>query len=227
MLDVLEYLIFNIACFGRVFKADFNASCSSKYRCLGEWRIRTHIIPGKRNNTSRFPIYIVEQWQWQGGWRVNNHGQGLLQVETQKEWSLGITLEPAPSSICLKDEDVFVHIGEKGGNDHRHGVANHMSGVWCTLYKLDSTFRGLVKFEDGSMEKIEGHGTIVFLSNPGEHRWLTGVYYIPKLRENIISPKQVDEEGCNINIKVGVLCIRDEHVHLLTKVRCTPRWLYT
>ena len=52
---------------------------------------------------------------------------------------------------------------------------------------LDSKVCGNVRFGDGSVVEIEGCGTIVFICKNGEHRALTGVYYIPKLKANIIS----------------------------------------
>jgi len=46
---------------------------------------------------------------------------------------------------------------------------------------------GTVRFEDGSIVEIEGCGTVVFNCKNGEHRALTGVYYLPRLTANIIS----------------------------------------
>ena len=52
---------------------------------------------------------------------------------------------------------------------------------------LDSTVRGSVKFGDASTVEIEGVGSFIFVAKTGEHRMLTGVYYIPALRNSIIS----------------------------------------
>ena len=52
---------------------------------------------------------------------------------------------------------------------------------------LDSGIRGTVKFGDGSIVEIEGSGTILFISKGCEHRKLTGVYFIPRLKANFVS----------------------------------------
>jgi hypothetical protein len=52
----------------------------------------------------------------------------------------------------------------------------------------------------------------------GEHRLLTGVYYIPALRNSIISLGQQDESGSRVEIKDGVMRIWDRHHRFLAKV---------
>jgi hypothetical protein len=52
------------------------------------------------------------------------------------------------------------------------------------------------------------------------------VYYIPKLRVNIVSLRQLDDNGCTIVIKKGVLWVLDVDGHLLTKVQRSTSYLY-
>jgi len=90
---------------------------------------------------------------------------------------------------------------------------------WCTTHhmtrrreyfsNLDSTVRGSVKFEDASTVEIEGVGSVIFVAKTGEHRMLTGVYYIPALRNSIISLGQLDENGSRVEIEHGLLRIWD------------------
>jgi hypothetical protein len=94
--------------------------------------------------------------------------------------------------VDLKEERVLAHIGERGDNDQRRwildtGASKHMSGARSAFFKIDFGVRGSVKFGNGSLVEIEGCGTIIFLSNTGKHHQLLEVYYIPKLRANIIS----------------------------------------
>ena len=72
---------------------------------------------------------------------------------------------------------------------------------------LDSGVQGSVKFEDASAVEIKGVGSVVFTVKTGEHRLLTGVYYIPTLRNSIISLGQLDENGSCMEIEHGVLRI--------------------
>jgi hypothetical protein len=72
--------------------------------------------------------------------------------------------------------------------------------------------------------EIKGVGFVIFAAESGEHRLLTGVYYIPALMNSIISLGQLDESGPRVEIKDGVMRIWDRHRHLLAKVtRCTNR----
>ena len=57
--------------------------------------------------------------------------------------------------------------------------------------------------------EIKGVGSVVFTAKSGEHRLLTGVYYIPALRNSIISLGQLDENGSRVEIKDGVMRIWD------------------
>ena len=45
---------------------------------------------------------------------------------------------------------------------------------------------GTVKLSDGSIVEIEGCGTILFIGNGGEHRKLTDVYFILRLKTNLM-----------------------------------------
>jgi transposase InsO family protein len=84
--------------------------------------------------------------------------------------------------------------------------------------------RGSVKFGDASGVEIKGVGSVIFTAESGEHRLLTGVYYIPALRNSIVSLGQLDESGSHVEIKDGVMRIWDRHHRLLAKVtRCTNR----
>ena len=73
-----------------------------------------------------------------------------------------------------------------------------------------------MKFDDGSIVEIEGHGTILFVGKGGNHHKLTGIYFIPRLKTNIVSVGKLDKAGCHISIKRGLLRIRDDRRWLLT-----------
>ena len=75
---------------------------------------------------------------------------------------------------------------------------------------MDEGVTGSVKFGDGSVVDIHGRGTVMFTCRNGEHLALTGVYYIPQLRSNIVSLGQLDGNGNQKLIQDGVLTIRDQ-----------------
>jgi hypothetical protein len=59
-----------------------------------------------------------------------------------------------------------------------------MTGRREFFSELDSDVRGSVKFGDASTVEIKGASFVVFTAKTGEHRLLTGVYYIPALRNS-------------------------------------------
>jgi hypothetical protein len=74
--------------------------------------------------------------------------------------------------------------------------------------------------------EIKGVGSVIFAAESGEYRLLTGIYYIPALRNSIISLGQLDESGSRVEIKDGVMRIWDQHRHLLAKVTGGTNRLY-
>ncbi|XP_039771974.1 uncharacterized protein LOC120640173 [Panicum virgatum] len=106
------------------------------------------------------------------------------------------------------------------------GASNHMTGNCTAFSELDRSIKGTVKFGDGSLVDIVGRGTVIFAARNGGHQSLLDIYYIPRLRSNIISLGQLDEVGCKVEIEDGVLRVRDPYRVLLAKVRRSPHRLY-
>ena len=101
-----------------------------------------------------------------------------------------------------------------------------MIGVRSAFFELISVIRGTVKFGDGSAIEIKQCDTIVFVGKGGEHHKLTGVYFIPRVKANLVSLGRLDEAGCHISIERGLLKIRDDRRRLVTQVRCMVNRLY-
>jgi hypothetical protein len=93
-----------------------------------------------------------------------------------------------------------------------------MTGRREFFIELDSDVRGSAKFGDASDVEIKGVSSVIFAIESGEHRLLTGVYYIPALRNSIISLGQLDESGSRVEINDGVMRTWDHHHRLLAKV---------
>jgi hypothetical protein len=128
-----------------------------------------------------------------------------------------IELSPAasPSATLLHLDEPRAHalIGDGSSNDKTDGwfldtgATHHMTGQREFFTELDSNVRGSVKFGDASSVEIKGVGSVIFTVESGEHRLLTGVYYILTLRNSIISLGQLDENGSRVEIKDGVMRI--------------------
>ena len=77
------------------------------------------------------------------------------------------------------------------------------------------------------MVEIHGISSIIFEAKTGEHRVLHDVYYIPALRNSIMSLDQLDEGGSKVEIDRCVLRIWDQRGWLLVNVRRGANRLYS
>ncbi|XP_076925318.1 uncharacterized protein LOC143588099 [Bidens hawaiensis] len=107
-----------------------------------------------------------------------------------------------------------------------NGASNHMTGNRSYFLELNENITGRVKFGDGSFVQIKGKGTILFQGKSGDQDLLTEIYYIPELKNNIISLGQATESGCDIRMKHDLLIMYDENRRLLMKVKRSENRLY-
>jgi hypothetical protein len=129
----------------------------------------------------------------------------------------------APGTIVLDEPHAQLQVGhhEELSPDRWFldtGASNHMSGRREFFTDLDDSVRGVVCFGDGSVINICGFGDVTLECYNGAHRIVFGVYYIPKLKSNLISLSQLNENGCVIHIEDGVMTIRDRARALVAKV---------
>jgi hypothetical protein len=103
---------------------------------------------------------------------------------------------------------------------------NNMMGRGKVFSELDRAVQGTVKFEDGSVVNICGKGTVISSGRRCEHKVLMGVYWIPRLRNSIISVGQMDEDASCVLIEGGVLKIWDRQRCLLTRLQRVKNWMY-
>ncbi|WVZ88093.1 hypothetical protein U9M48_034646 [Paspalum notatum var. saurae] len=134
--------------------------------------------------------------------------------------------------VYLNEMRATAYLGEAGDRPDDGvwyldtGASNHMIGNGDAFCDLNRDVTGQVKFGDGSTVDIVGRGIITFVARGGGHRTLTNMYHIPRLRSNIISLGQLDEDGCQVLIEQGVLRVRDPAKELLVKVRRSANRLY-
>jgi hypothetical protein len=147
-----------------------------------------------------------------------------------------IELSPTASAttalLHLDQPRAHALLGDGSSNDKTDrwcldtGATHHIPGRWEFFTELDSDVRGSVNFGDASSVEIKGVGSVIFAAESGEHILLTGVYYIPALRNSIISLGQLDESGSHVEIKDRVMRIWDRHHRLLAKVTRGTNQLY-
>jgi hypothetical protein len=101
-----------------------------------------------------------------------------------------------------------------------------MTGQREFFTELDSSVRGSIRFGDASGVRIKGVSSVVFTAKSGEHRLLSRVYYIPALRNSIISVGQLDENSSRVMVEDRVMRIWDHQLHLIAKVTRGANRLY-
>lgn len=102
-----------------------------------------------------------------------------------------------------------------------NGASNHMSGDRQKFRDIDSSVTGMVRFGDGSGIDIQGIGSIVFQGSSGDQWVLDGVYFIPKLRTNLICLGQLTEIGYRVVLDDDYLTVSEKNPHRL--IMCVPR----
>ncbi|XP_073360351.1 uncharacterized protein [Aegilops tauschii subsp. strangulata] len=81
------------------------------------------------------------------------------------------------------------------------GATNHMTDSVDAFAELDRSITRKVRFADGSMVDIHGRGTVIFADKGVDHRAFTDVYFIPTLKSNVMSVRQLDEGWLDIGIR--------------------------
>jgi hypothetical protein len=136
-----------------------------------------------------------------------------------------------PSVVHLDEGKLFIQLGENGGGDDARwildsGATDHMTGVRAVFSEIDLRVHNTVRFGDGSVTNIEGRGTILIKCKTGGHKALTGVYYIPRLKANIVSLGQMEEAGYKIILESGFLKLWNHAGTLAAKVKRGASRLY-
>lgn len=112
-----------------------------------------------------------------------DEGPSLLLLETCVP-----ELLPAEESEIIMLQKNSSEAEEKESNWYLDsGASSHMTGEKRCFVELNLTITGKVRFGDGSMANICGQGSVLFECKNTEHLTLQNVYYIPRLRSNIIS----------------------------------------
>jgi hypothetical protein len=101
-----------------------------------------------------------------------------------------------------------------------------MTGNSDKFAELDYTVKGRVRFGDGSAVEICGRGSVLMWCQTGEHKVLSDVYYIPRLKTNIVSLGQLDGNGCKYSVEDGIMTVLDRERKVLARVKRTRNRMY-
>ncbi|KAK1419880.1 hypothetical protein QVD17_29300 [Tagetes erecta] len=192
-----------------------------------------NIKKGKGKDRSKVQCYRCDQF---------GHFASMCPERKQKKQEANFMEEtdenPAVFMVRCDEEKVFLNeervIPKKFQSEPKdknvwyldNGASNHMTGNRMFFSELNERITGKVKFGDDSCVDIHGKGSILFEGKNGEQRLMTNVYFIPELRNNIISLGQTTEGGCEKLLKGNHLFLHDHSGRLLMKVPRTKNRLY-
>ncbi|KAK9063254.1 hypothetical protein SSX86_017124 [Deinandra increscens subsp. villosa] len=166
--------------------------------------------------------------------KANNQESNLTQAD-------GLDDEPTLLMISTQDDHrEVVYLNESKVMPDKYGVdgseqetwyldngaSNHMTGKESQFSFLDKNVVGNVKFGDGSSVDIKGRGSIILQGKGNEQRVVSNVYYIPNLKNNILSLGQATENGCEVKMKQDKLWLNDRDGNLILRVKRSPNRLY-
>ncbi|XP_059627098.1 uncharacterized protein LOC132269882 [Cornus florida] len=106
------------------------------------------------------------------------------------------------------------------------GASNHMCGSKEKFVDIDESINGKVTFGDLSQIPVRGKGKILIRLRNGHHQFISNVYYVPNMKNNILSLGQLLEKGYNISMKDCSLSIRDPLGNLIAKVPMTKNQMF-
>ena len=149
----------------------------------------------------------------------------LLMIEACE---IKTTHDKEPNFVMLNETIVLppANIGDENSWYLDTRASNQMSGERRVFCELDTSVVGKVCFSDNSVIDICGLGIVLFKCKTDEHLILSQVYYIPKLKSNIISLGQLNESENKIVIEDSVMKIYDRARSFIIMVTKKSNKLY-
>ncbi|GAU39416.1 hypothetical protein TSUD_323640 [Trifolium subterraneum] len=105
------------------------------------------------------------------------------------------------------------------------GCSNHMIGIKEWLFDFDDKFRETVKLGDNSTMQVMGKGNVkLYLA--GKVSVITDVYYLPELKNNLLSIGQLQQKNLIIVFSKDVCKIFHEEMGLMVTTQMTVNRMY-
>jgi len=125
-----------------------------------------------------------------------------------------------------KDKNFETVLLARGGNEGNQeniwyldtGASNHMCGKKSMFVDLDESVSGNVSFGNNSKILVKGKCKILIRLKDGRHEFISNIYYVPNMKNNILSLGQLLKKGYDIHMKDSSFSIRDGRNNLITKL---------
>ncbi|XP_026440514.1 uncharacterized protein LOC113339436 [Papaver somniferum] len=92
---------------------------------------------------------------------------------------------------------------------------------WNSRQQSNSTKSQDVKFGNNALVPVMGKGMIAIILKNGSQAYITDVFYVPGLHQNLLSMGQLSERGYSMHIEGGICTIHDKRKRLIAKVQMT------
>lgn len=118
---------------------------------------------------------------------------------------------------------LLAHGNNEGSRDNSWyldiGASNHMCEKGSMFVELDESVNENVLFGDDSKVSVKGKCNILISLKDGRHKFISNVYYVPNMKNNILSLEQLLEKDYDIHMKDLSPFIKDGKNNLIIKVQ--------
>jgi len=105
------------------------------------------------------------------------------------------------------------------------GCSNHMCGDKSNFNEIDESFRHVVKLGNNTKMNVFSKGNVKLNVNGVTHV-IQDVFYVPELKNNLLSIGQLQEKGLPIMFKLGGCNIYHPHKGLILQIKMTPNRMF-
>ncbi|KAG6521246.1 hypothetical protein ZIOFF_018357 [Zingiber officinale] len=148
--------------------------------------------------------------------KFNNHGnQANIAGNYGEDSNESETLLLASNSLPANENVWFLDTG----------CSNHMCGRRELFSELDESIQSEVTFGNKTKVPILGKGKIYIQLKDGSQNFISDVFYVPELHQNLLSMGQLSEKGYKICIIQGYCIITDGNGKLIAKI-LDDNWLW-
>jgi gag-polypeptide of LTR copia-type/Zinc knuckle len=107
----------------------------------------------------------------------------------------------------VENNDVVLLANKENGPEKENvwyldtGASNHMCGYKHMFIELKEVANDYVSFGDASKVRVEGEDNILIKLKDGTQKFISSVYYVPKMKSNILSLEQLLKRGYTVFMK--------------------------